>query len=488
MKIEAPAQLLARWQSRFPAEVDAALESEWATTAVQNGAALAQASAARLLDQVPWPKLQASKVQGFLGTTWGIADAVQAVAAQKGLGKVYAIQDGMMAVMETLAQLGNIAGAVPIIGMVAQIGLGMQRLFIKKMLAKRDEYRETTAPPWVYDKDSDEAWCAGVLDDVATRDLTDVFSPRTTPERLVLERVARSATRRMLQWQVDGQRVGWGVLPGAPLVLRGWQGPFPWSMYRPGAEQLASLLWDQVTSSSRLAFYVDANKAGDRWTEWWAEVRTAAANPDKSTMDGAERDRWRGNVQQVAGNIIGQLPTPQDINVPCARIPLPKNDIVYRTVGWTAREYSPQYPACIVPALQLGYDLGSLADQSIDDLYAHQKRLLRTRWVAYCSQQDPAFRDAELRQELEDMRKLILTMPAELWRLELDAIPDQDFRSAVKEKRPKSAPTIAARRPVLQPQAPPGPPPRLPTAGGAPEDAGPGGALLLAALAVMKFL
>ena len=507
--VQIPGRLAGEWSSPLPPAVDAAMESEWGRAIVGLGVDLAQSTAARVFAAVPVTARVADAASDLLDIAPTVTQLARAIQGRTDpFGAVQASQDAVWKAFESLSRITGIATSVPVIGMIAQIGLIAQRAFFRSIARKVEDFQAVTDAPWSYDRDSDEHWTRLALAEIEARDLTGIFLPRTTPDRLIMDRVKRygGSGGYQMRWQVEGQPWGLGAVPGTGIIARGWQRSHPWSRYRPAANMQATLAWQMLMTTGPNCMLADASEIATAWDEWGDVVRGAVVAPEASALPGAARDRWRGNIWEVRQAWAGIEYLPEPVTRPNGTLRqctwLPSYQFFSGQVPTFSRTGKVGSPSeCSVTFNENGMDVAAFGAWAAMNLLRPRQRAALDRYtVAYCSESDPAFRsDPGLAELLRSRRELLLSRPRDLWRLDLGGIVDSDYRSAVANARPKTAPDLTARvpsRPLPDasdpiPSAPkkvPLPSLPVPTVPGIPPVGQGSGALALAAVAALAIL
>ncbi len=374
----------------------------------------------------------------------------------------------------------------PVLGWIVQWGMFAARMY-KVILAEYKDAESVVAGP-VYDPDADAAYVQQAFDTMrSSRDWTWLWLPYAVgPDRSVKVQGHDVINRA---WYIEGERVGWGGVPGVGRCWgQGWffdtdnprdrndsrrlvveaYGEVPeafdgsymgsWDDYRPAVRQMAALLWSRQNATVE-SFFVDHQQIIDRWEEWDGAIR----DNWESGPDGSRRRRW---------SILRPLwAWSQFVNIDQCRGWNPFYEVYECTVLDVVRHY----------------------------IREHRKRceaLLGTLTCAYVSEEDPAFRDADLRALLDTRRRQLLDHPA-LLRVDISAIPDPEYRQAAGLRWSQRLPLQArgeppapapADKPDTLPDEPGLPPGGVPVPAAAWSQGGGGAGLLLALVLGALFL
>jgi len=308
-EIKIPANLAGAFRSSLPIAEDLRLdgEADWGAMLVDTGARFSQFAVARSWERgiavVP------AGAQGLLDATWSGIDAAQTWSSADGLAKLDAIAQGGLAALDIMFDALGVVEGVPLIGTVAQVGLGIQKAFWGSWIAKH------TKPPapigMRYDLDSDERFMQDVLAEIETGDLTRIFMPRIEKPEFSASTVMHPTNNKDRQTLVvpQGEVTGLGVVPGALQIPRMWQGQtgVPWSDYRPGAMAAAQIAWQLALGDLRGR--IDVEKVRRAWGIFWSRVH-ATSTKWREEEKGSQENGWLWRVMDGALHPISLAPGP----------------------------------------------------------------------------------------------------------------------------------------------------------------------------------
>lgn len=406
--VTVPARLAGAFESAVPVAADLAElgQTGLGEFLISDAATWAQTASARLWEQLP--QIVPTEGQEILSTVWTARDLAKTYANGELGDKLAAISEGGLAVVETLFEAASMVEAVPIIGMVAKVGITAQRLFWNQWVAKHKE-----KPPedgFEYNRDSDVAAQQAILREIEAGDLTGVFLPFVSVEGWERRRVQDLVKGGKNRWTFvipTGPSLGVGSVPGTNVIARGWQNAYPWSAYRPGAVNAATVAWQLALGETRARYLVDAAQLREQWDRFWTAVRVLSLNDDYKHV-----------------------------------LKLALQPLVLRPDAGGSM-WQPAFDYSNAQAAGFTADLPGLCAFNITrGLRGRQLAGLGTLLVAYVSRDDPAFRnDPELRQVLTDNRAKLLQHDA-LAQVDADRVADADYRQAVEAAQAAKGPAV----------------------------------------------
>ncbi len=284
-----------------------------------------------------------------------------------------------------------------------------------------------------------------------------------------------------------GQGSGMGWLPGGAVAVRGWQvdmsqnpetrsSTWAWSLYHPGAQQAALMLWQLLNAPGRPMFWADTGAMARAWDTFWERILSDYYNTDYHPQN---RARLR-NALDPFFYVMGSKGQGFFAKVPKAEYDIVPDSEGFRWANGTMR--------ALTCRAAYGYYLRRT-------LRARQEKALGTLQVAYVSRDDPAFRDDALLDLLQKRRAQLLAHPRR-YDVDLSRVPDADYRDALFDSRVAGKikglkPSPGAKKGVIHklgpleddtppPEPDPPKPPELPQGGlGAASVAAVGGAAAL---------
>lgn len=496
--IEVPERFLTDWAGELPPE---GVLADLASRAQNIGLPGAQLEFSRKYTQnlVKFSTWQTARVVESLGIPQSLDQDAAALfgAFEQTLASAGSLDtlDPLEVATDTIAAFSAAASAlgafqsVPIVGFIVGFGLTVA----EAVMAWREEATrvEIEGERWAYRKADDDFWTGELLQLNWGGDWTGAFLPHNGAaggiESFVTELEADgSAERRVYvpQGQVSGSG-GLGVMPGTSENPRGWSvrtntNPktrpvgVPWVAFKPGFQQAGMTQWQSILQNTRRCYLVDAVQVGAEWSAFWSHMQEWGWGTRYGKNE-RRRIRWFSMPYRVPADVLARVPEEY-------RVLLPEDPFNDEAPGFVTT-----YKSVVRYAVE-------------DQLRRRQRKYLGTITCAYVSRDDPAFRrDQELRELLQERRQLLLSHEARFL-VDLDHVPDDDYRSALTLSRKAvgglkvpgqegqgfaaDAP-IALERRFLMPEVPgPAPAEPLPVTPGAPElqEKGPGDGLALLAL------
>ncbi len=430
--VDVPAQLLSDFMNTLPADVDAGTEQDWGGQFVTNGTKFLQYSGARAWSDFGALVPQVGPAEELLHGEWSPTDAIRTFQNAQNLGEaIGAVSEGMLDLMEAAAAISGVVESIPIIAVVAKVGVAVQNIFWKQWGASRAAKEiHPNAPGWFYNKESDQTHQNQMLAAVAAVDWNGIFMPRTTVEELGILRVPAKTGKKKDEWHqviVHGDTQGLGVTPGTDLLTHGWESLSPWSSYRPGVTQSAVLLWAQLMGPTRVRYQVNYEVLSKAWLEYWGKLEQIAYGiipvPVQAGVNLHKDDPARAQAVVMSG--LRPIHSPGGMtNVP--QIPIQEVPQKYWTEAYGNTPFQPTMK---------GFTQWKLETV----LYAWQQQGLGTTLCAYVSESDPAFQsqsivDSPLFTLLKERRKQLLGRKDVLKTIELSQVPDLDFRQEIETR------------------------------------------------------
>lgn len=330
------------------------------------------------------------------------------------------------------AQLADTLGAfesVPIVGWILSIGLAAWNIGSSAWISKHT--KELEALPFDYSKDADEYEQREVLRISAQEDQTETFMPyvdgsggiKTYNVELMAGPLGAQTKVARKVAVPRGSRVGMGVIPGIPQIPRGWMyathwnvetrstaGGVVWSAYRPGLQQTGTLAWNGVLADTRRRYFVSTRDLSSAWSDFYGAIEELAFK------EGSKRARWWISLHQLGEqySLVPEIPekyytrgVPEGLSQSLA-MPMWGGD----------------------PHVRL--TMRGVVQFLIDrQLRSRQVNGLGTLLCAYVSDNDAAFDgDSQLKDLLKQRRQQLLKHQGR-YQVDLDRVPDGDFRSAI---------------------------------------------------------
>lgn len=429
--IEVPARLAGAFVSDALLDVDLQTlgADNYGPRLVDNGARFTQVAAARMWQALP--QLVPTQAQGLLDVAWTTTAAIQTYKNASFGETLGAISDAGLLVLDTMFEAMSIVESVPLIGMIAKVGTTVQKIFWSQWMAS------VKIPPaeqgLAYDQASDQWWSNQVLGWIDAGDLTGIFAPfiarPTGWEQRTVQDLLKGGNNRWTFAAPQGEETGVGNVPGTTTFSQAYQSGWGFGQYRPTLQQAATTAWQMVLAPDRTRYLVDAVQLRDQWDAYWLNVAMGSiyVPSRKDGMTGVLHRAQRPLVPYPAG-LYGDEATAYR---------LARQAAGYQHWG----SYFDEYPFLKIE--QRGYtpNMAGLTRHNIErQLQARQSDGLRTLLVAYVSRDDPAFRhDPQLRAQLETNRGLLLKHAAR-WQVDLERVPDDDYRSALRQATPGQPP------------------------------------------------
>lgn len=337
-------------------------------------------------------------------------------------------------------------GAIPFVGPVAKIGLG-----IVEGIVTAQEGGVPPPPMATYNRAVNNDFAAHLLDLVGAPesspelvDWTPIFTPPGTGAWEVLPRDAGSAEPGHA-WRVAGVNVeasgagmdGRGIVPGGLVAciepqtkpidisyLQGVKGAWTARGYEvatnlnydlsgmlPSFQNAGAAAWEAVSSKTAAMFNVDVRGLGKAWVEY---------------VEGAMQLRAEVMGDVLTADVIESAAAIQAVFLPFALHVLPSYGEMV-----ALQKAAPEGGKKVWPrptALPESLRIDRVAAKHLSDLRARQTRALDTLLCAYCSEDQPAFRDPKLLALLRERRGQLLKHPAAK-RVNLDDVPDKALRT-----------------------------------------------------------
>lgn len=447
------------------------------------------------------------------------ADLAKAVASA---GADIVLPGVLLAIDEALEVVGTKA---PIIGLVVQLGL-----FVYEAIRSAVQGAQSHAPEMAsghaygYDKQADEDVTNDLIAVLREKDWTRLFLPQQRPDDVLLRSIAYTSrgVADGWAWEVVGEPWGFGLTPGLSSKFTGFVGEYQIPRYllgsvrydttgrdagkaisgrdaglesmtcfgelHPSVMQFGMMAWQLCIKNGPAAFRID----GDKIVQGWLDHSSIL-------LDWV----WRDHIISDAGHDFSSRGREW------------MRDVVTQSLQWwdfwnNQSRLPDRFPSKdSVPGRYTDANLwwySQLVDYVVEEVW--RKRLpgfLGTLTCAYVGPGFPAIKaDSELAALHRDMRAKLLDHPA-VHKVEVDLIPDEDYRSEVFYKQlhgglgltaaPPSAGLGIDYVPPIDPEHPPNEPDTdpdpgmTPTEGGGSDMAGLAAALLVmaGALAAAKY-
>lgn len=383
-------------------------------------------------------RIEAINIPGNLAEPAQIMfDSVGAYLASAQSMEQLVVPDVLLNTADNFAAMASAMGAfdsVPIVGMILDFALTIADGVLTTYRYKHSQAIE--AFPMGYDRERDQDWTRQALRLHGGDDLTALFLPVNDAsdgvDKLNTEIDSsglKDEITRAIYVPLGPGTGNIGGLPNTPAVPKGWEWnlnwnprtrptAIPWSAFMPSTTQAVLQSWQSVLSNSRACYLVDAVEVADAWAAWqfhmklwgWGtrysgddRVRIAAMSRppvDYATQQRIGADGFRTIVPFWPGSGMSKGPGTQGSK--------PYYGPLLGDVGRWAAE------------VQLG---------------RRQRKYLGTLTVAYCSEDDPAFRsDPELADLLVERRRLLLEHE-DVVHVDLSQVVDTDYRSALATRQ-----------------------------------------------------
>lgn len=442
---------------RFFAEFDSEFPSAATVQDITNrGLVFAKASLANVVKYTAWESarrieaiaIPADLAPGAVGLFNEFGNYMAGIASMQQVS----VPNVLLQTGQSFQQMAAAMGAfesVPIVGQILAFALTAAEGAISSYGFKHT--KELEAFPMGYDRDRDEDWARVTLKLHAGRDLTSMFLPVNDAHGGVEKfntQVGQGWTgsnteiERAIYVPYGNETGNVGALPNTATVPKGWEMNMawnprtrpqgvPWSHFMPATSQAVLASWQGVLSNSRACYLVDAVAVERAWTAWQDNMQLWGWG-----------SRYSGN-DKIRISMLSRAPVDYAAQQTIASdgfrrlVPFWPGDGMTKS-GNTAGS-KPHYGPL------LG-DVGAWAANV--QLGRRQRKYLGTLTVAYCSEDDPAFRsDPMLADLLHERRQMLLDHPA-VDLVDLDQVVDGDYRSALQLRQgPKD---------IAQPEGGPG--------------------------------
>lgn len=378
---------------------------------------------------VKWTQFEAARlIDGFGILPEAVAGAKQLFGASAGHigGTVdFDAQNVLSDALEGFASAAAAMGAfddVPIVGWV--IGIGLSAWEIGRTIWKEQHRAVVQAVPFGYSETEDQYWQREVLRKIQAGKLTDIFLPWNDAsggvEVLAAELLNDSKVKQKIAVP-RGKEGGLGYVPGTSANSRGWtfdtrDNPLtravtiPWLAYMPGTQQSGLVAWSTALANGRPCFAVDSDRIETAWSDYWRNMRLAAQS--------GKNKKARARLFQAIA------PTSYMTVAAMQKIPADYRQVT--SMGWGISggywEGAARYELTMEGVTRYVIER---------QLRMRQLRHLDTLTVAYVSEGDPAFRNAQLAKRLKERRKQLLADPEAAAAVDLQLVPDTDYRKAL---------------------------------------------------------
>ncbi len=248
-KVEIPADLQGQFVSKIPSPTAMELSgvTNWGASYMQNAAYFAQFSVSRLYQRAD------TNIPAIAQKMLQIVPTVQQGAqvwrnADNPAGALADLGDISFAVMEQAMNIiGAVGEAVPVINIVAKVGLAVQRIFWKKWF---ESIQPQPAPVGLrYDWATDNSVQREMASMISGGNIVEVFLPRvnfrTSGGDIELRKVQDLTVSKDRDWMVipQGDVLGLGCLPGGMGIPWSWQEFSQWSDFSPGSLSASIVAW-----------------------------------------------------------------------------------------------------------------------------------------------------------------------------------------------------------------------------------------------------
>ncbi len=322
---------------------------------------------------------------------------------------------------------------IPIFGWIVDIGTLVYR-WIKAVLDSRKSDEPAPKEALVYDYAADSAIVRGMLGGVGDRNWTSYFMPPATDPKFTVD------TIRWVGGDPQGRRIsfdptqstGSGLLPGLADMIGDYQYPFKqgtsnrpampsisletWGKIFPSGVQFGVNAWEMVMKISPQVFAVNPDKIVSGWTDWYQAL-----------------NEFRREHTGQLWEMITEAYSWGDYKAKTSKYS-----------GFDPKKMPGKY-------VQFGMPTNFLIEYIVEDLYKPRIRTaLKTIMCAYVGPRAQAIRGSSSREELHrEMRQLLLTHSA-VHDVELDMIPDEDYRNDVFRAQLPATEDFTARPSGLQ--------------------------------------
>lgn len=368
--------------------------------------------------------------------------------------------------------LAEATTAVPILGWIVELGLAMYEGIRFALEYNKDEKR----PPGEaieFSRDGNEVMTANLISAAKESDWTVLFSPPSVNGRWTMERVTWTPGGNGEGWAFGTpDEGGWGLMPGlaecvgtlttadrytnyqfpdrSPVQLFGAEFDIPptstTGSLRPSARQVSVLLWQALMKPSAAMYQIDPFAILTAWSDYYdglaefAETLKTEKGIENVTQGKFNKYVARGNNPKVPYNIAK-----------IATTYLPYRSQKDGSIQFASPETVPKYDTSAqIAGAPKGVSLDKLASvigrpltYTYVDLIKYVLRLhferslasLETLVCAYVPPDAPMLRASQLHQEKwREMRARLLNHEA-VADVELDLIPDADYRSEVSGRQ-----------------------------------------------------
>jgi hypothetical protein len=347
--------------------------------------------------------------------------------------------------------LAECATAVPIVGAIVKIGLSIWHLVAQQIQDGKPEGRAPQSAV-LYNIDEDTAQGNLLRAFAQDPDWTVLFMPPSADPAFRLYDVGDvpGVGNRWggMEWTPAKSEGGLGLIPGIAEQV----GLYQLSKGRPGTDaqnyppivepittsgvllpsgrKFAAMLWQQCMKPSVSMFSIDTHKIQDAWRGWYENLWNLSNSPgiDQRIMWGIRKSASYARLDPCPGYA-------------------PKKNQIGNDAAWCKGVIDPTFaPVSTVGAFsvgklqkKLGKGLSYRYSDIVDYVCAiHRDRAYaacRTLTVAYVAPDAPLLKaDPVLKGYYDSMRELLLHHPAR-YRVELDLVPDEAYRSALWHSR-----------------------------------------------------
>lgn len=418
--VDIPAELLSDFTSELPSEgslADVTTEpGAFIKTYSANLVKFSGFAAARRAKVLGIPRLQERNASELFG---GIGSWVSAALTMGGNPSPLQVIDTTLSQFGALASSMGVASEVPILGAV--IGLFQYGVDLGKVIYAYNNAKQIEGPKFAYSKLSDQDFVRETLHYARSTDLTGLFMPQNDAsvgiESYNVELETATKVKTKIYVPAGDPLGGIGCIPNTPKFGRGWSwnteiNPYtrtsfePWEIFKPATSQATTISWQSLLSNGRAAYLVDALALASAWRVW-------ADNMHAWAWGTRYKGKTAARLQGVLANNLNLTPA-QAEEVPQSY--------------WRLVNGRPMYGDKLQYALLAG-DVGVWAAEV--QLARRQRKFLGTLTVAYCSENDPAFRsNPTLHELLMSRRKMLLDHP-DVVHVDLAQVVDEDYRAVL---------------------------------------------------------
>lgn len=364
------------------------------------------------------------------------------------------VLDASKLLMDLAGALEDIATRVPVLGWVLKLAVGLFRLGKKiykmvKEAKKEKDYEPPAGKAILYNQANDEAVVNTALAIAKGDDWTRIFLPsglgswNTIPITYTNDGFANGVSITQ-----SGGREGWlGCFPQLAEQFIDYQYPQNRKIYgggrmfggrattgttwHPSVAQLSMLLWQRVLRFGPRMFSVRMNAVRSQWQDFFAQGFDLA----RRTEDQQLRDVLRNTLAWAWWKPNNSVQRPEKMI---------DRDWHWRYGRFNPHEMPSQYLEPVdwqhtdeehrTGALSFPISFGNLIEYVEQEIWRPQaEAALKTLACAYTAPNAPALReDSKLAELHREMRKLLLQRRSAFMQVELDMVPDAEYRHEVE--------------------------------------------------------